>query len=88
MKECYRPWQGSNPRPPGLQSDAHPTEPPRPALIWMKVILASCLIRLLLSMQYVSIAILVSTRNSFLAITDLDESYCKETISSAYQIND
>ena len=26
MKEC---WQGSNPRPPGLQSDAHPTEPPR-----------------------------------------------------------
>ena len=23
---------GSNPRPPGLQSDAHPTEPPRPAI--------------------------------------------------------
>ena len=30
-KECCRPWRGSNPRPPGLQSDAHPTEPPRPA---------------------------------------------------------
>ena len=25
--------RGLNPRPPGLQSDAHPTEPPRPALI-------------------------------------------------------
>ena len=31
-KECCRPRRGSNPRPPGLQSDAHPTEPPRPAL--------------------------------------------------------
>ena len=30
-KECCRPWWGSNPRPSGLQSDAHPTEPPRPA---------------------------------------------------------
>ena len=30
-KECCRPRQGSNPRPPGLQSDAYPTEPPRPA---------------------------------------------------------
>ena len=30
-KECCRPRRGSNPRPPGLQSDAHPTEPPRPA---------------------------------------------------------
>ena len=29
-KECCRPRRGSNPRPPGLQSDAHPTEPPRP----------------------------------------------------------
>ena len=27
-KECCRPRRGSNPRPPGLQSDAHPTEPP------------------------------------------------------------
>ena len=26
-KECCRPWRGLNPRPPGLQSDAHPTEP-------------------------------------------------------------
>ena len=25
---------GSNPRPPDLQSDAHPTEPPRPASFW------------------------------------------------------
>ena len=24
---------GSNPLPPGLQSDAHPTEPPRPAVV-------------------------------------------------------
>ena len=31
-KECCRPRRGSNPQPPGLQSDAHPTEPPRPAL--------------------------------------------------------
>ena len=31
-KECCRPRRGSNPRPPGLQSDAHPTEPPRLAL--------------------------------------------------------
>ena len=30
MKECCLLWRGSNPRP-GLQSDAHPTEPPRPA---------------------------------------------------------
>ena len=30
--ECCRPRRGSNPRPPGLQSDAHPTAPPRPAL--------------------------------------------------------
>ena len=29
-KECCRPWQGLNLRPPGLQSDVHPTEPPRP----------------------------------------------------------
>ena len=29
-KECCRPQRGLNPRPPGLQSDAHPTEPPRP----------------------------------------------------------
>ena len=28
MKECCRPQRGSNPRPPGLQLDAHPTEPP------------------------------------------------------------
>ena len=31
-KECCRPRRGSNLRPPGLQSDAHPTEPPRPAI--------------------------------------------------------
>ena len=31
-KECCWPRRGLNPRPPGLQSDAHPTEPPRPAL--------------------------------------------------------
>ena len=31
-KECCRPRRGSNPRPPGLQSNAHPTEPPRPAV--------------------------------------------------------
>ena len=30
-KECCRPRRESNPRPPGLQPDAHPTEPPRPA---------------------------------------------------------
>ena len=32
-KECCRPLRvrGLNPRPPGLQSDAHPTEPLRPA---------------------------------------------------------
>ena len=30
-KECCQPRRGSNPRPPGLQSDAHPTAPPRPA---------------------------------------------------------
>ena len=30
-KECCRPRRGSNPRPPGLQLDAHPTEPLRPA---------------------------------------------------------
>ena len=30
-KECCRPRWGSKPRPPGLQSDAHPTEPLRPA---------------------------------------------------------
>ena len=34
-KECCRPRRGSNPRPPGLQSDAHPTEPPRPAIYFM-----------------------------------------------------
>ena len=28
-KECCRPWRGSNLRPPGLQSDVHPTAPPR-----------------------------------------------------------
>ena len=27
------PRRGSNPRPPGLQSDAHPTEPPTPAVL-------------------------------------------------------
>ena len=32
MKECCRPRRRSNPRPPGLQSDAHPTEPLRLAL--------------------------------------------------------
>ena len=31
MKEYCRPRRGWNPRPPGLQLDAHPTEPPRPA---------------------------------------------------------
>ena len=31
-KECCRLRRGWNPRPPGLQSDAHPTEPPRPAI--------------------------------------------------------
>ena len=30
-KECCWPWRGSNPQPPGLQLDAHPTEPRRPA---------------------------------------------------------
>ena len=30
MKECCRPQRGSNLRPPGLQSDGHPTEPSRP----------------------------------------------------------
>ena len=35
MKECCRPRRGLNPRPPGLQSDAHPTEPPRPSLARM-----------------------------------------------------
>ena len=30
--ECCRPLRGSSPWPSGLQSDAHPTEPPRPAL--------------------------------------------------------
>ena len=30
-KECCRPRRGSNLRPHGLQSDVHPTEPPRPA---------------------------------------------------------
>ena len=35
-KECCRPRRSSNPRPPGLQSDAHPTEPPRPALVMLK----------------------------------------------------
>ena len=35
-KECCRPRRGSNPRPPGLQSDAHPTEPPRPAIQFVK----------------------------------------------------
>ena len=28
MKKCCRSRRGSSPRPPGLQSDAHPTEPP------------------------------------------------------------
>ena len=32
-KECYRHRRGSNPRLPSLQSDAHPTEPPRPAYL-------------------------------------------------------
>ena len=36
-KECCRPRRGSNPRPPGLQSDAHPTEPPRPAGIYVSI---------------------------------------------------
>ena len=31
-KECCRPRRGSNPRPSGVQSDAHPTEPPKP--VW------------------------------------------------------
>ena len=30
-KECCRPLRGLNPRPPGRQSDAHQTEPLRPA---------------------------------------------------------
>ena len=30
IKECCQPRRGSNPRPPGLQSDVHPNEPPRP----------------------------------------------------------
>ena len=30
MKECCQPQRGLNPRPPGLQSDAHPSELPRP----------------------------------------------------------
>ena len=32
-KECCRPWRVSNPWPFGLQSEVHPTEPPRPAMI-------------------------------------------------------
>ena len=36
-KECCRPPWGSNPRPPGLQSEAHPTEPPRLAWILLTV---------------------------------------------------
>ena len=36
-KECCRPWRGSNPQPPGLQSDAHPTEPPRLATFALQV---------------------------------------------------
>ena len=34
-KECCRPRRGPNPWPPGLQSDAHPTDPPRPAAFSM-----------------------------------------------------
>ena len=33
MKESCRPRRGSNLRPPGLQSDTHPTAPPRPFII-------------------------------------------------------
>ena len=32
IKECCRPRRGSNPRPPCLQSDAQPTEPPKPVV--------------------------------------------------------
>ena len=38
MKECFQTWRGSNPRPPDHQSDAHPTEPPRPACDVMVIV--------------------------------------------------
>ena len=34
MEECCQTWRGLNPRPPYLQSDAKPTEPPRPGNGW------------------------------------------------------
>ena len=34
-KECCRPRRGSNPQPPEHQSDAHPTESPRPATSYL-----------------------------------------------------
>ena len=35
MTECCQTRRGSNPRPPDQQSDAHPSEPSRPALFWV-----------------------------------------------------
>ena len=37
-KECCRLRRGSNPRPPGLQSNADPTEPPRPAFVMCRML--------------------------------------------------
>ena len=50
-KECCRPRRGLNPRPSGLQSNAHQTEPPRPAhtlysILWFCLRTAKALIRL------------------------------------------
>ena len=39
-KECCRPRRGLNPWPPGLQSDLHPTKPPRP--VDLKVNVGHC----------------------------------------------
>ena len=43
-KECCRPQRGSNPRPPGLQLNPHPTEPPRPEAGYFTLVCGLCAI--------------------------------------------
>ena len=43
-KECCRPRRGSNPRPPGLQLNPHPTEPPRPEAGYFTLVCGLCAI--------------------------------------------
>ena len=64
-KECCRPRRLSNPRPPGLQLEAHPTEPPRPAFCSESSLVASYRVQYPLLLAYMqTINTLIRLRGS------------------------